>query len=277
MPGSHWVSNSVRREGHQDVMSVAWCHCEGGDDAPAAGASEWQVAVLTWGAGRQVWWGGRDELVRQQLSVSEAMGAQNWLWWCLALVLAATRTVSGFLMEGSPTSFTQFPRWVPGANGSLEFEFATREPNGLLLYTDDGGSYEFFELKLVEGSVRLHYNLGGGARLLTVGHGLNDGSWHRVKVSRSQDRTHLTVDNKSESRLMKALSPNFGSPETNSFVYLGGLPLLLTRQVGSRLTLPVVTLEPRFSGSIRGLVYTTNDGLSRSQNIIASQVRPPPV
>lgn len=201
------------------------------------------------------------------------MGAQNWLWWCLALVLAATRTVSGFLMEGSPTSFTQFPRWVPGANGSLEFEFATREPNGLLLYTDDGGSYEFFELKLVEGSVRLHYNLGGGARLLTVGHGLNDGSWHRVKVSRSQDRTHLTVDNKSESRVMKALSPNFGSPETNSFVYLGGLPLLLTRQVGSRLTLPVVTLEPRFTGRLRGLVYTTNDGHSRSQNIIASQVR----
>nr|XP_053631252.1 neurexin-3-like [Cherax quadricarinatus] len=191
----------------------------------------------------------------------------------LTVVLFATRAVFGFLLEGSPTSFAQFPRWMPGANGSLEFEFLTREANGLLLYTDDGGSYEFFELKLVEGAVRLHYNMGGGARLLTVGRGLNDGIWHRVKVSRRHDRTHLTVDGVTETRLIKALNHDFGSPDTNSFVYLGGLPLLVTRQVGSRLTLPVVTLEPRFAGQFRELVYTTADGTSRTQNMIASQVR----
>ncbi|XP_042239815.1 neurexin-3-like [Homarus americanus] len=201
------------------------------------------------------------------------MGADSWLCWCLAVALMITRAVSGFLLEGSPTSFAQFPRWMPGANGSLEFEFLTRELNGLLLYTDDGGSYEFFELKLVEGAVRLHYNMGGGARLLTVGSGLNDGLWHRVKVSRRHDRTHLTVDGKTETRVIKSLNHEFGSPDTNSFMYVGGLPLLVTRQVGSRLTLPVVTLEPRFAGQFRELVYTGADGVSRSQNMIASQVR----
>ncbi|XP_071518617.1 neurexin 1 isoform X3 [Panulirus ornatus] len=199
------------------------------------------------------------------------MGASSWLCWFLAVALTVSRAVSGFLLEGSPTSFAQFPRWVPGANGSLEFEFLTREPNGLLLYTDDGGSYEFFEVKLVEGAVRLHYNMGGGARLLTVGRGLNDGVWHHVKVSRRHDRTHLTVDGVTETRVLKALNHEFGSPESNSFVYLGGLPLLVTRQVGSRLTLPVVTLEPRFAGQFRELVYMGADGVARKQNMIASQ------
>ncbi|XP_045116786.1 neurexin-1-like isoform X2 [Portunus trituberculatus] len=198
------------------------------------------------------------------------MGASGWLWWCLAVPFAAYPTL-GFLIEGSPTSFAQFSRWVPGTNGSLEFEFSTREPDGLLLYTDDGGSYEFFELKLVEGAVRLHYNTGGGARLLTAGRGLHDGAWHRVRVTRRLEQTHLTVDDEIETRVVKSLNHEFGNPDTNSFVYLGGLPLLLTRQVGNRLTLPVVTLEPRFAGQLRGLTYTRGNGLARSQNMIASQ------
>jgi hypothetical protein len=55
--------------------------------------------------------------------------------------------------------------------------------NGVLLYTDDGGYYDFFELKLVDGSLRLRFNLGGGAKVLSVGKGLCDGhTWHRVQV-----------------------------------------------------------------------------------------------
>ncbi|XP_042874196.1 neurexin-1-like isoform X2 [Penaeus japonicus] len=192
-------------------------------------------------------------------------------WLAAAVALVTYRAVGGFVLEGSPTSFAQFPRWVPGPNGSLEFEFLTREPSGLFLYTDDGGSYEFFEVKLIEGAVRLHYNLGGGARLLTVGRGLNDGTWHKVRVSRRHDRTQLTVDGATETRSAKALVHEFGSPASNSFVYVGGLPELLTRQVGAKLTLPVITLEPRFAGQFRNLVYTGSDGKSRKQDMIASQ------
>lgn len=48
--------------------------------------------------------------------------------------------------------------------------------------TDDGGTFDFFEIKLVEGAVRLRYNLGGGANIITVGRELHDGHWHKVQV-----------------------------------------------------------------------------------------------
>lgn len=88
----------------------------------------------------------------------------------------------GFLLDGSQNSYAQFRKWYTGLNGSLEFEFKTEQPNGLVLYTDDGGTFDFFEIKLVEGAVRLRYNLGGGANIITVGRDLHDNHWHKVQV-----------------------------------------------------------------------------------------------
>lgn len=88
----------------------------------------------------------------------------------------------GFVLDGTQNSFAQFRKWYTGINGTLELEFKTEQPNGLVLYTDDGGTYDFFELKLVEGALRLRYNLGGGAQIITVGHDLHDGNWHKVQV-----------------------------------------------------------------------------------------------
>lgn len=79
--------------------------------------------------------------------------------------------------------YSQFRKWNAGLNGTIELEFKTDQPNGLLLYTDDGGTYDFFELKLVNGALRLRYNLGGGAQIITIGSNLNDGHWHKVQVS----------------------------------------------------------------------------------------------
>lgn len=89
----------------------------------------------------------------------------------------------GFILDGTQNSYAQFRKWYTGLNGSLELEFKTEQPNGLVLYTDDGGTYDFFELKLVEGALRLRYNLGGGAQIITVGRDLHDGHWHKVQVS----------------------------------------------------------------------------------------------
>lgn len=89
----------------------------------------------------------------------------------------------GFVLDGTQNSYAQFRKWYTGLNGTLELEFKTEQPNGLVLYTDDGGTYDFFELKLVEGALRLRYNLGGGAQIITVGRDLHDGHWHKVQVS----------------------------------------------------------------------------------------------
>lgn len=101
----------------------------------------------------------------------------------LALIISCLTITSAFQLDGSQSSFAQFRKWYVGLNGSLELEFKTEQPNGLVLYTDDGGTYDFFELKLVEGALRLRYNLGGGAQIITVGRDLHDGHWHKVQVS----------------------------------------------------------------------------------------------
>lgn len=100
----------------------------------------------------------------------------------------------GFTLDGTQSSFAQFRKWYAGLNGTLELEFKTEQPNGLLLYTDDGGTYDFFELKLVEGVLRLRYNLGGGAQIITVGRDLHDGHWHKVQVSVKTKLRHVKSD-----------------------------------------------------------------------------------
>lgn len=163
---------------------------------------------------------------------------------------------SCFLLDNS---YAQFRKWGGGTNGSLEFEFKTDQPNGLLLYTDDGGTYDFFEIKLVEGALRLRYNLGGGAQIITVGRNLNDGHWHKVHVQRHEDRTILSVDGVSQMRTSRGKEFNFGRFSTNSDVFVGGMPEWYHTKL-ALLALPSVVFEPRFSGAIRNLVYPDTEG-----------------
>ncbi|XP_055677367.1 neurexin-1 isoform X2 [Lutzomyia longipalpis] len=166
----------------------------------------------------------------------------------------------GFLLDGSQTSFAQFRKWFTGLNGSLELEFKTEQPNGLVLYTDDGGTYDFFELKLVEGALRLRYNLGGGAQIITVGRDLHDGHWHKVQVLRSDEHSTLTVDGVSQTRSSRGKEFQFGKFATNSDVFVGGMPNWYNSKL-TLLALPSVIFEPRFRGSIRNLVYSDQPGI----------------
>ncbi|XP_060517696.1 neurexin 1 isoform X2 [Cylas formicarius] len=164
-----------------------------------------------------------------------------------------------FVLDGSKNSYSQFRKWGGGTNGSLEFEFKTEQPNGLLLYSDDGGTYDFFEIKLVEGALRLRYNLGGGAQIITIGRDLNDGHWHKVQVQRQEERTMLTVDGVSQMRTSRGKEFNFGRFATNSDVFVGGMPLWYNSKL-TLLALPSVIFEPRFIGSVRNLIYSDTEG-----------------
>ncbi|KAL1122946.1 hypothetical protein AAG570_003271 [Ranatra chinensis] len=172
-----------------------------------------------------------------------------------------------FVLEGSQTSYAQFRKWNAGLNGSLELEFKTEQANGLLLYTDDGGTYDFFELKLVEGALRLRYNLGGGAQIMTVGRDLNDNHWHKVQVRRSGERTSLTVDGVAQSKVSRGKEFYFGRLASNSDVYVGGMPAWYNTKL-TLLALPSVIFEPRFAGAVRNLVYADEESsLPRRQEI----------
>ncbi|XP_035221363.1 neurexin-3-like [Stegodyphus dumicola] len=145
-----------------------------------------------------------------------------------------------FILDGSPTSFAQFPRWHAGLNGTLSLRFRTREPNGLLLYTDDGSTFDFFEVKLVEGNARLRFNLGGGAAIISAGKNLHDSQWHTLKITRNAEETILTVDDDVQKRLTAGPDYLFGNATTNGAVFIGGLP----QWYGSKLALPSAFYEP---------------------------------
>ncbi|KAI4489849.1 hypothetical protein M0804_004031 [Polistes exclamans] len=172
----------------------------------------------------------------------------------LMTLLMFGQAALSFVLDGSSTSYAQFRKWNAALNGSLEFEFKTEQGNGLLLYTDDGGTYDFFEVKLVESALRLRYNLGGGAQIVTVGHDLGDGHWHKVQISRSNENTTLTVDGVSAISTSRGKEFEFGKLSSNSDVYVGGMPGWYNSKL-TLLALPSVIFEPRFNGFIRNLVY----------------------
>lgn len=165
-----------------------------------------------------------------------------------------------FILDGSTTSYAQFHKWNAALNGSLEFEFKTEQGNGLLLYTDDGGMYDFFEIKLVESALRLRYNLGGGAQIVTVGHDLGDGHWHKVQITRNNENTTLTVDGISVTSTSRGKEFEFGRISSNSDVYVGGMPSWYNSKL-TLLALPSVIFEPKFNGFIRNLVYLNDEEL----------------
>ncbi|XP_036146252.1 neurexin-1 isoform X5 [Monomorium pharaonis] len=176
----------------------------------------------------------------------------------LAVMILACQMAWSFLLEGSATSYAQFRKWNAGLNGTLEFEFKTEQGNGLLLYTDDGGTYDFFEVKLVESALRLRYNLGGGAQIVTVGHDLGDGHWHKVQITRCNENTTLTVDGLGAVSTSRGKEFEFGKLAGNSDVYVGGMPSWYNSKL-TLLALPSVIFEPRFNGLIRNLVYADGE------------------
>ncbi|XP_071876992.1 neurexin 1 isoform X3 [Bombus fervidus] len=176
------------------------------------------------------------------------------------LVVLLSQVATSFVLEGSTTSYAQFRKWNAGLNGTLEFEFKTEQGNGLLLYTDDGGTYDFFEVKLVESALRLRYNLGGGAQIVTVGHDLGDGHWHKVQITRCNENTTLTVDGVSAISTSRGKEFEFGKLAGNSDVYVGGMPSWYNSKL-TLLALPSVIFEPRFNGFIRNLVYADGENM----------------
>ena len=191
---------------------------------------------------------------------------------CVVIVILMSGTSWGleFTLEGSLTSYTKFPPWEASENGSLKLQFRGLFPNGLLLYMDDGGRYDFFEVKLVEGVARLRLNLGGGTYVITLGQGLDDGEWHSMELHRASTETTFTLDSISETHHCSNADCQFGNASRNSDVFVGGLPIEYGARL-SMLALPSVMFEPRFKGSVRNLVYTDFGGSSEYVQMIDSR------
>lgn len=176
----------------------------------------------------------------------------------------------GFDLEGSQISHAKFPRWNPCLNGSLSFEFRTTQGNSLLMYMDDGRQWDFIEVKLVGGVVRLRMNLGNGASILSASQNLDDGDWHKVEIYRNNQETTLVVDSIAQTRSSQGDELSFGNITQNSFVYVGGVPISFSAKL-RYLALPSVIFEPRFRGSIRKMLYSDCGGETTEQNMISHE------
>lgn len=146
-----------------------------------------------------------------------------------------------FVLEGSDTSYARFSRW--NVNSTVSFEFTTNQPDGLIFYSDDAGKTDFFELKLVEGILRLRFNIANqGTQLVNIGHHLNDGLWHRVEIAVAPRSVVLTVDGFVSERRNVGVAG--AASVLNSGVFIGGLPAHFNSRL-NELTLASVVFEPR--------------------------------
>ena len=162
-----------------------------------------------------------------------------------------------FDFEGSSTSYAKFSSWVPCHNGTVSFEFKTQLPNSLLLYTDSGGTGDYFQLKLVNGKMHLRYKLSKNSAMLSAGQNLNDNNWHTVDIMREEKYTTLKVDDISYTRENMMYNPDSLNLETSSqnYVFIGGLPIEYNEKL-SELALASVTFEPRLKGSVQNLFFS---------------------
>ena len=72
-----------------------------------------------------------------------AIGLINLLTW-IGVFIQGTEGLS--FQGGTSKSYARFPKWNACVNASISFEFKTLEGDGLLMYTDDKGKYDFFEV-----------------------------------------------------------------------------------------------------------------------------------
>ena len=177
----------------------------------------------------------------------------------LLLMCVMIKSCLTFELEGSQTSYAKFPKWNPCQNGSISLEFKTSRQKGLILYSDDGGRFDFFEIKLVAGAVRLRIDLGGGASMINIGENLNDNEWHKIEMQRNGRYTTLIVDNLERRQTSQGDDYGFGNYSENSYIFIGGVPVAYSAKL-SLLALPSVMFEPRFRGSIRNLLYADCGG-----------------
>ncbi|CAJ1081613.1 laminin subunit alpha-1 isoform X3 [Xyrichtys novacula] len=147
---------------------------------------------------------------------------------------------TSFHFDGSGFSVVQ--KSLRATSTSIVLLFKTLSPGGLLLYLSSNNTRDFLSIELVEGRVRLTFDLGSGALILTSNKKYNTGVWYKITLQRSKRKGYLSImaaDQSSEKEVLEAESPGTASDLNRSDldpIYIGGLPASrpIRRQVVSR-------------------------------------------
>ncbi|XP_056290186.1 laminin subunit alpha-1-like isoform X2 [Pseudoliparis swirei] len=147
---------------------------------------------------------------------------------------------TSFHFDGSGFSLVQ--KSLRATSTSIVLLFKTLSPGGLLLYLASNNTRDFLSMELVEGRVRLTFDLGSGALILTSKRKYNTGVWYKITLQRSKRKGYLSImaaDQSSNKEVLEAESPGTASDLNRSDldpIYIGGLPASrpIRRQVVSR-------------------------------------------
>uniref|UniRef100_A0A8C7TB04 Laminin, alpha 1 n=1 Tax=Oncorhynchus mykiss TaxID=8022 RepID=A0A8C7TB04_ONCMY len=159
---------------------------------------------------------------------------------CRGCFMSPQTEETSFHFDGSGYSVVVKP--LRSTSTSIVMLFKTLSPNGLLLYLASNGTRDFLSIELVEGQVRLTFELGSGPLTLTSNKAYNTGSWYKITLQRNKRKVYMAVmaaDNSSEKEIMEAESPGTASDLNRSDldpIYIGGLPMSrpIRRQVVAR-------------------------------------------
>ncbi|XP_014912106.1 laminin subunit alpha-1 isoform X1 [Poecilia latipinna] len=147
---------------------------------------------------------------------------------------------TSFYFDGSGFSMVQ--KSLKATSTSIVLLFKTLSPGGLLLYLASNNTRDFLSLELVEGHVRLAFDLGSGVLVQTSNRKYNTGVWFKVTLQRNKRKGYLSVmaaDQSLEKEVLEAESPGTAS-DLNRYdldpIYIGGFPSSrpIRRQVVSR-------------------------------------------
>ncbi|XP_035271308.1 laminin subunit alpha-1 [Anguilla anguilla] len=147
---------------------------------------------------------------------------------------------TAFHFDGSGYSVVEKP--LRSTATHIVMLFKTFSPNGLLLYLASNGTRDFLSIELVEGKVRLTFELGSGPLTLTTTKAYNTGNWYKIALQRNKRKGYLSVMAAyapSERETVEGESPGAASDLNRSDrdpIYIGGLPSSrpIRRQVVAR-------------------------------------------
>ncbi|KRY50830.1 Neurexin-1a [Trichinella britovi] len=202
---------------------------------------------------------------RQRRLYKSCVGVSAFI--LLALFGFGAGLVSAITLEGSGSSYARFPRWHQAFENVLSVELRTKKPNALLIYIDDSGLGNFYEISIFEGKIRLQFRLGARqlknnatatqlalngttAKLLQIEEvQVDDGQWHRVVLYHFWETVKLQVDQSVVfSKVLDQQDFVFADYEQSSDVYVGGLPVAMQ---ASSLSFPFAKALPRFEEQCR--------------------------
>uniref|UniRef100_A0A8C4RZG4 Laminin subunit alpha-1 n=2 Tax=Erpetoichthys calabaricus TaxID=27687 RepID=A0A8C4RZG4_ERPCA len=135
---------------------------------------------------------------------------------------------TSFHFDGSGYSVVE--KALYSTRTQLGMLFKTFSSNGLLLYLSSNGTRDFLSIELVDGKVKLTFDLGGGPLTLETDKRYNNGNWYKVAFHRNRKTGYLVVMDGSaanSTEQKQGVSPGTSSDLNRSDkdpIYIGGLP-----------------------------------------------------